>query len=145
MMEKLPYYKHTICSLIYLCFLHRDELCSQILVVQLWFSQKESAHIAGDPGNVALIPGSRSPGGGDGNSLQYSCLENSMDCESQKGTVHGVTKNQIRLKRLNTYIHSFVLIYKMLIFFLIYSKDRIQEVGCVCACICVCVCMYINK
>ena len=141
MMEKLPYYKHTICSLIYLCFLHRDELCSYILVVQLWFSWKESAHIAGDPGDVALIPGSRSPGGGYGNSLQYSCLENSMDCESWQGKVHEVPKNQIQLKRLNTYIHSFVLIYKMLIFFLLYSKDRIQEVGCVCVYLCMCVCI----
>ena len=38
---------------------------------------KESAYNAGDPG---LIPRSeRSPGGGNGNSLQYSCLENFMD------------------------------------------------------------------
>ena len=35
---------------------------------------------AGDIRDVGLIPGSeRSPGGGHGNSLQYSCLENSMD------------------------------------------------------------------
>ena len=35
---------------------------------------------AGDPGDVNLIPGSRiSPGVGNGNPLQYSCLENSMD------------------------------------------------------------------
>ena len=41
------------------------------------FYGKESACNAGDP---RLIPGSgRSPGGGHGNSLQYSCLENSMD------------------------------------------------------------------
>ena len=38
---------------------------------------KESAHSAGDPGS---IPGlGRSPGEGNGNSLQYSCLENSSD------------------------------------------------------------------
>ena len=38
---------------------------------------KESAYNVGDPGS---IPGlGRSPGGGHGNSLQYSCLENSMD------------------------------------------------------------------
>ena len=35
----------------------------------------------GDAGDTGLIHGSgRSPGGGNGNSLQYSCLENSMDC-----------------------------------------------------------------
>ena len=37
---------------------------------------------AGDIGDVSLIPGSgKSPGGGHGNSLQYSCLENLMDRE----------------------------------------------------------------
>ena len=42
-----------------------------------WFSNKQSACIAGEAG---FIPGSGgSPGGGNGNSLQYSCLKNSMD------------------------------------------------------------------
>ena len=41
---------------------------------------KESACSAGDTGEMGSIPGSRrSPGGGNGNPLQYSCLENSMD------------------------------------------------------------------
>ena len=39
----------------------------------------------------------RSPGGGHGNPLQYSCLENPMDRGAWKATVHGVTKSQIRL------------------------------------------------
>ena len=44
----------------------------------------------GDPG---LISGSeRSPGGGHGNPLQYSCLENSMDREAWWATVHGVRR-----------------------------------------------------
>ena len=48
---------------------------------------------AGDTGNVGLIPGlGRSPGGGNGNPLQYSCLENSIDKETWWATVHGVTK-----------------------------------------------------
>ena len=39
------------------------------------------------------IPGSgKSPGGGNGNPFQYSCLENPMDREAWKATVHGVTK-----------------------------------------------------
>ena len=47
---------------------------------------KESAHNAGDP---SLIPGSeRSPGEGNGNPLQYSCLENSMDRGAWWATVH---------------------------------------------------------
>ena len=53
---------------------------------------KESAFSARDLG---LIPGlGRSPRGGNGNPLQYSCLENSMDREAWLATVPGVTKNQ---------------------------------------------------
>ena len=50
---------------------------------------------AGDEGEMGSIPGSgRSPGGGDGNLLQYSCLENPMDRGAWRATVHEVTKNQ---------------------------------------------------
>ena len=50
----------------------------------------------GDVRDVGLIPGSgRSPGGGNGNPLQYSCLENSMDRGAWRATVHGVRKSQI--------------------------------------------------
>jgi len=50
---------------------------------------------AGDTGDMGLIPGSgRSPGGGHGNLLQCSCLENSMDRGAWRVTVHGVTKSQ---------------------------------------------------
>ena len=50
-------------------------------------------------GNVGLIPGSgRSSGGGHGNPLQYSCLENLMDRGAWQATVHGVTKSQTQLK-----------------------------------------------
>ena len=48
----------------------------------------------GDIRDVVLIPGSgRSPGGGHGNPLQYSCPENSMDRGGWRATVHGVTKS----------------------------------------------------
>ena len=58
-----------------------------------WLSGKESACNAGDTGDVGLIPGSgRSPGEGNGNPLQYSCLENPVDREAQWVTVHRVTK-----------------------------------------------------
>ena len=50
---------------------------------------------AGDIRVVSLIPGSgRSPRGGHGNPLQYSCLENPLDRGSWWATVRGVTKNQ---------------------------------------------------
>ena len=52
---------------------------------------KESACNAGDQGS---IPGlGRSPGEGNGNPFQYSCLENSMDLGAWWTTVHGVAKN----------------------------------------------------
>ena len=45
-------------------------------------------------GDLGLIPGlGRFPGGGHGNPLQCSCLENPMDRESWWATVHGVTKS----------------------------------------------------
>ena len=51
-----------------------------------------------------LIPGSRrSPGGGHGNPLQYSCLENPMDRGAWRATVHRLTKSWTRLKQLNTH------------------------------------------
>ena len=49
---------------------------------------------AGDLRDTGLIPGlRRSPGGGHGNPLQYSCLENSMDREAWWATVHTVCHN----------------------------------------------------
>ena len=48
----------------------------------------------GDIGDPGSIPGSgRSPGGGHGNPLQCSCLENAMDRGAWQVTVHKVTKN----------------------------------------------------
>ena len=42
---------------------------------------------------LGLIPGlGRSPGEGNGNPLQYSCLENPMDKEAWQATVHGVAR-----------------------------------------------------
>ena len=51
-----------------------------------------------DARDVGLIPGlGRFPGGGNGNPLQYSCLENSMDRGAWWDTVHGVTKSWTQL------------------------------------------------
>ena len=56
---------------------------------------KASAYSAGDLGS---IPGSgRSPGEGNSNPLQYSCLENPMDRGAWWTTVHGVTESRTRL------------------------------------------------
>ena len=52
----------------------------------------------GDARDTGLIPGSgRSPGEGNGNPLQYSCLENSMDRGAWRATVQRVTKSWTRL------------------------------------------------
>ena len=57
-------------------------------------SGEESACNAGDPGDVGSIPGlERSPGGGNGNPLQCSCLENPMDRGARRAAVHEVAKS----------------------------------------------------
>ena len=55
-----------------------------------------NAEDAGDAGSIPEL--GRSPGGGHGNPLQYSCLENPMERETWWTTVHGVAKNRTRLK-----------------------------------------------
>ena len=68
-----------------------------------WASQvaqvvKNSPVNAGDVRDMGLIPGSgRSPGGGPGNPLQYSCLENPMDRWAWQAAVHRVRNSQVWL------------------------------------------------
>ena len=60
---------------------------------------KELACNGEDAGDVSSIPGSvRSPGEGNGNPLQYSCLKNPMDRGAWKTTVQRVTKSQTLLR-----------------------------------------------
>ena len=76
-----------------ICLLFLKLLCGFIILtygLPRWLSGKESACNAGDSG---LIPGlGRSPGKGDGNALQYSCLGNPMDRGAWQVTGHGVTR-----------------------------------------------------
>ena len=66
----------------------------------VWASQvalvvKSLPENPGDLRDVGLLPGSgRSPGEGNGNPLQYPCLENPMDRGAWWATVHGVAKSQ---------------------------------------------------
>ena len=56
--------------------------------------------------NAGSIPGSgKSPGGGHGNPLQYSCLENPMDNGAWWAILYRVAKNWIQMKRLGTCAH----------------------------------------
>ena len=49
-------------------------------------------------GDVSSVPGlGRSPGEGNGNPLQYSCLENPMDRGARQAAVHGVAKSRTQL------------------------------------------------
>ena len=62
---------------------------------------------AGHIREAASIPGSgRFPGGGHGNPLQYSSLENLMDRGAWQATVHRVAKSQTRLKRPSHNMHT---------------------------------------
>ena len=61
-------------------------------------ANKRQCSIPGSPGS------GRSPGGGHGNPLWYSCLENPIDRGAGRAIVHGVTKSWTRLKRLSTHI-----------------------------------------
>ena len=65
-----------------------------------WLSGKEFAHNARDVGDMGLIPGlGRSSGGGNGNPLKYSWLENPMDRGAWWATVNTVAKSWTQLKR----------------------------------------------
>ena len=56
---------------------------------------------------MGSIPGlGRSPGRGQDNPFQYSCLENSVDRGAWQATVHGVAKSQTRLQRLGTHTYT---------------------------------------
>ena len=77
------------------------------LIYDIWASQvalvvKNLSASAGDVRDAGSIPEwGRSPGERNGNPLQYSCLENSMDGGSWQATVHGIAKSQTQLKRLS--------------------------------------------
>ena len=63
-----------------------------------------------DAGSIPRL--GRSPGEGNGNPLQYSCLENPMDRGAWWATIHGVTKGQAQLKRLSRHASTLPLINK---------------------------------
>ena len=72
-----------------------DKVCScAIQASQVVLVVKNMPANAGDTRDMGLIPGlGRSPGGGHGNPLLYSCLENPMDIGAWWATVHSVAKS----------------------------------------------------
>ena len=68
-------------------------------------------------GAADLIPGwERSPEGGNGNPFPYSCLENPMDRETWRGTVHGVkrVRHALATKQQHTYLYYYMLYIHMI-------------------------------
>ena len=118
----------------------KDQCCVCVCVLSFLtllpsFSGKVSPCNAGDPGS---IPGSgRSPGEGNGNPLQYSCLENPMDREFWWATVHGVTKSRTRLSNVTSFF----------LFRTSYSSGFAwyRRLNAVCVCVCVCVCVLVAQ
>ena len=89
--------------------------------------------------DLGSIPGSGiSPGEGNGNQLQYSCLENPMDGEAWQATVHGVAKSRTRLSDF-TSLHFTSLLCKKCFFLQVKSQvlhtesvPRFAPVHCSC-------------
>ena len=79
----------------------RDKRASQVALVV-----KNLPANAGDVRDVGSIPESgRAPGEGNGNPLQYSCLENSTGRGAWRATVHGVAESQTQLTWLSMHTH----------------------------------------
>ena len=100
--------------------------------------QKESVCNARSAEDVSLIPESgRSPGGGHGNPVQYSCLENLMDREAWQATAPRVAKSRTQLKKLNMHnvkvvdhkLHVWDFFFtELLCIFLFYpSEQKLQD------------------
>ena len=92
-----------------------DKIKSILYILFVVLVVKNLPANAGDVRDAGLIPGlGKSPGGGHGNSVQYSCLENPMDRGAWWAMVHRVSKSWTWLKRLSTqhdkikYTHTFL-------------------------------------
>ena len=85
---------------------HSENIRPSIIKCPGSSDSKASAYHVGDQGS---IPGSgRSPGEGNGNPLQYSCLENPMDGEAWWATIHGVAKSQTLLNDFTFFLAFFL-------------------------------------
>ena len=86
--------------------------CTSMWAFQVALVAKNPPANAGDIRDADSIPGSgKSPGGGHGNPLQYSCLENPMDRGTWQATVHRVEKSQTRLKQLGTHTCTYISVH----------------------------------
>ena len=127
-----------------------SELCHQVLEMFIQFTidclptdgsvKKESDCNAWDPGSVPGL--GRSPGEGNGNPLQYSCLENPRDRRACWPAIYGVTQSQTRLKWLSSSSSSssFESCLKKITFFTEVMRSKIHPVqlpdGWISSCCC---------
>ena len=91
---------HSLCCLLLLVskYLLHSEIEPVSLALVSFPSRSDGKTSACNAGDLGSIPGSgRSPGEGNGNPLQYSCLEKSMDRGAWQATVHGVAKSQTQV------------------------------------------------
>ena len=77
---------------------HVEHLFMHVLAICMGFPAASDGKESCNVGDLGLIPGlGRSPGEGNGNSLQYFCLENPMDRGAWWAIIHGVAKSQAQL------------------------------------------------
>ena len=110
-------------SLISDCSLRGNDFYQFLLTLSGFSGGSEVKASACNAGDLGSVPGSRrSPGEGNGNPLQYPCLENHMDGGAWWATVHGVTKSRTQLSDFAFTFH----------IFLTLSRDIYQDI-CVCS------------
>ena len=96
-------YKHSyICMCVYVCVCVCVCVC---MASQGVLAVNNPPANAGGIRDAGSTPGSRSPGEGQGNPLQYSCLKNSVDRGARWATVCRVAKSLTQLKQLSTQTH----------------------------------------
>ena len=93
-----------------MCIFHSQKDLKKLISVFMGFSGSSVVkNLPASAGDACSVPGlGRSPGGGDGNLLQFSCLGNPMDTGAWHATVHGITKESDATEPLS--IHTYIYI-----------------------------------
>ena len=80
------------------CILDNEFMLFSLGMIKTSLVAQRLKHLSTNVGDLGSIPGlGRSPGEGNGNPLQYPCLENPMDGGAWRATVHRIAKNQTQL------------------------------------------------
>ena len=108
-------------------FIHCLNILENIVEAGVYFVAQMVKNLLANSGDPGLIPGSgRSPGERHGYTLQYSCLENSMNRGAWQATVHGVAKSQTGLSDEYTHMVEtrivFIHSYECYLYFTCHEK-----------------------